>query len=461
MIRLPACSTVVMLHCLMAMAAIGVEPCATDLSLSDEATDEAMIGTSIAIDGDWAVVGAPLDTGNGWASGVAYVYRWEADAWLLDARLIADDGEIGDMFGVSVDIKGDRIIVGSWFDNDAGSNSGSAYIFDRTEGAGWEQAAKIVMPDAQAEDVFGRTVALGDEFCAVGAPLDDDQGQSSGSVVVFDRDSTGVWSFVAKLAHPGGGGGDQLGLSLTIDGDRILAGAPWSNDGRGEVHLWERFAAWTHVWMMTMETVGSPDDYFGFSVALDGDHMAVGTYRDDSFGLDAGSIWIMSKVFDGWAFEKYPPPNPQSGAMFGVSIDLSGDLLLAGAYYGEVDGLSTGTVDIMSLAGTQWVPAGSLEGNGLVAGAEFGWSVALDGDRALVGAPYQIPVGDLQAWSGLLVNCNCPADVTGDGQVGVDDILAVLEAYGSTCTSCEADLDGDGQVGVDDILLVIAGWASC
>ncbi|MCH2134325.1 MAG: FG-GAP repeat protein [Phycisphaerales bacterium] len=437
------------------------EPCEVELPLSGEATLDAMIGTAVSIDGDWAVVGAPLDTGNAWASGVIYVYEWIDAGWALHSRLVADDGDIGDMMGVSVDVLGDQIIAGAWFDNDAGSNSGAAYVFDYDSSLGWTQSAKLVMPGAAPEDAFGRTVALGADFCAIGAPLDDDQGPTSGSVCVFNRTGTGGWTFETKLLHPGGAAGDQLGLSLAVDGDRILSGAPWSNDGRGEIHLWERFGTWTHTWYMTMESVGAPSDYFGFSVAIDGDRMAAGTYRDDSYGEDAGSLWTMVRVFDGWAYTKHPPPTPQVGACFGVSLALSGERLLVGSYYGEVNGVSTGTVDVMGVTGTGWASMGSLVGTGLVAEAEFGWAVGLDGERALVGAPYQPSVGDLQAWDGIATGCGCPGDVDGDGSVGVNDLLAVLESWGDCPAPCDPDVDDNGVVNVDDVLLVIAGWNNC
>lgn len=437
-------------------------PCEVDIPLSDDATSEALIGTAIAMDGDWAVVGAPLDTGAFWASGVVHVYRWHSDAWVLHSRLQADDGDIGDMLGVSVDILGDTIIAGAWFDNDAGSNSGSAYVFSLNGQNEWVQTQKLVMPGAAPEDAFGRTVALGHDFCAVGAPLDDDQGSSSGSVVVFDRQQAGPWTFAAKLVHPGGASGDELGLSLIADGDRVLSGAPWSNQSRGEIHLWERLGDnWTHAWSMTNETVGEPDDYFGFSIDLEGNRMVAGCYRDDSYGTDAGSVWVMEQESDGWSSEKLPPIQSQAGAQYGVSVALSGDHLLVGARFDVISGVMTGSAYLLEREGLQWSLSEQLNGDLLAAEAEFGWAVAMTGSRAIVGAPYQPDTGYLKAWDGLESGCGCPGDVDGDGAVGVNDMLAVLEAWGECPSSCPADVTGDGQVGVDDVLYIIGVWETC
>ena len=443
-------------------AATASELCQVDLPLSNEATPEAMIGTSVAMDGAWLAVGAPLDTGLAWASGTVYVYQWTDGEWVLESRLMAEDGDIGDMLGVSVDLLGDTIIAGAWFDNDDGSNSGAAYVFQRDGAEGWSQIQKLVMPDAAPEDAFGRTVALGEDFCAVGAPLDDDQGSSSGSVVVFDRQGLNPWTYATKLLHPGGASGDELGLSLAVDGNRVLAGAPWSNLGRGEIHLWQRLGSnWTHDLHMTNGSIGSPDDYFGFSVALEGNRMAAGCYRDDTYGEDAGSIWIMEKVFDGWAFANYPPPEPQAGAQYGVSLALSGERLLVGARFGMVDSVMTGRAYLLGLEDFQWPLLETLDGEGLVAEAEFGWAVAMQSERAVVGSPYQPTIGDLDGWNGLINGCDCPGDVDGDGQVGVNDMLAVLDAWGDCPEPCDADVDDNGTVDVNDVLFIISMWALC
>ena len=96
---------------------------------------------------------------------------------------------------------------------------------------------------------------------------------------------------------------------------------------------------------------------------------------------------------------------------------------------------------------------GSLEG-------EFGWSVAVDGDYAIVGAPWNEPDGYAELFDGMTSNCDCLADVTGDGTVNVSDILAVIAAWG-TCEACATDINGDNFVDVSDLLTVISLWGDC
>ena len=108
-----------------------------------------------------------------------------------------------------------------------------------------------------------------------------------------------------------------------------------------------------------------------------------------------------------------------------------------------------------------WSLLEPLDGEGLEAEAEFGWALAIDEERAIIGAPYQPLIGYLQAWDGLLDGCDCAGDVDGDGLVGVNDMLAVLEAWGDCPAPCDADVDGDGIVGVDDVLFIISSWDIC
>jgi hypothetical protein len=418
----------------------------------------AMLGSAVAIDGDVAAVGAMLDSGVAWATGAVYVYRRNGGSWQQEARLTADDADWGDMLGVSVDVQGGTLVAGAWFNDAQGSNSGAAYVFERDGGGNWVFTQKLIDPAGGPEDFFGRTVALGPDYCAVGASLDDEQGMSSGSITVFDRSAGGSFDWSTKLLHPGGGEGDQLGLALAADGDRILGGAPWSDDGRGEIHVWERWGGvWTPVWSMT-NAMGNADDYFGFAVATENDRMAVGCYRDDTAATDAGSIWILEGAPAKWNITQHFAPSPLPGDQFGVSLSLSGDRLLVGSRFGSVGGIPAGRVDVFGRSGTGWSAADVLLPTVPVADAEFGWSVAAGGNHALIGAPQQPDRGDVVAFAGLTTACGCDADLSGDGVVGVDDLLAMLEAWGTTT---DGDINGDGTTGIDDLLLLIAAWGPC
>ena len=446
----------------VATGAVIAAPCAMNVEVPGDLGFEAMLGSAVAIDGSLMAVGAPLETGLAWATGAVYVYRLHDGAWVHEARLIAEDAGWGDMLGVDVDIQDGVIVAGAWFNDAFGRNSGAGYVFTRDAVGDWSAPQKLLPPDPGVEDAFGRTVAFGDGFCAVGAPLDDDQGASSGSIHVFDRDADGNWTHAAKIVQPSLAEGHQLGLGLAADGNRILAGAPWAHEGRGEIVLWSCVGSiWSQEWFMSMETTGSPEDYFGFAVSVNGDRMAAGCYRDDTSEVDAGSVWILDRVFDGWVGARLDPPEPQSDAQFGVSVSLSGDFLVVGSRYAQVEGVNGGRIDVMKHVGgdVEWKPIATMSQPVPAAESEFGWAVDVQGDIVVTGALYQPDSGAVYAWSGLLDPCGCQGDLDGDGDVGVNDLLAVLEGWSGG--GSQGDVDGDGQTGVDDLLLLISVWGPC
>ncbi len=142
-------------------------------------------GSSVSLSASLAVVGAPRDNEAGDGSGSAYVFRWNGSAWVEEQKLTASDAAEGDAFGRSVSISGPRIVVGAYSDDDAGSDSGAAYLY-RFDGAQWVEQYKLTASDAEASDVFGRSVSISGDIALVGAPGNDDAGSGSGSGYVYD-----------------------------------------------------------------------------------------------------------------------------------------------------------------------------------------------------------------------------------------------------------------------------------
>lgn len=150
-------------------------------------------GQSVAASGDSVVVGAPSDDDRGSNAGAAIVFARHpfSNDWEQQAKLLADDGDGNDQFGISVAIDGDRAAVGAYWEGTFGSNEGAAYIFDRDGNGDWAQAQKLVMADRSVGDWFGNSVGLSGAVAIVGVPNDDDLGDRSGSACVFERLSTG------------------------------------------------------------------------------------------------------------------------------------------------------------------------------------------------------------------------------------------------------------------------------
>ena len=172
----------------------------TKLTASDAAAGDFFGGrtsNSIAASGDTAVVGAYLDDDAGTSSGSAYIFVRAGASWSEQAKLTASDAAARDLFGQAVSIDGDTVVVGSFFDDDAGSHSGSAYIFSRSVDT-WRQQAKLTTIDPAEADQFGSSVSVNGDAAVVGAPFDDDLGGDSGSAYVFRRVGAN-WIQEAKL----------------------------------------------------------------------------------------------------------------------------------------------------------------------------------------------------------------------------------------------------------------------
>ena len=367
---------------LTAVMILALTQCPADVDLPPVAPG-GYTGASVAIDGDLAVIGAPLGTGNDWATGVVLVYRNINGTWTREAELAASDGLVGNMMGVSVDVSEDRVVAGAWFEDSLGTDSGAAYVFLHADGA-WTQEAKLKASDPGANDIFGRTVAIDGSTIVIGAPLDDDQGASTGSAYVFERGESG-WSQVQKLLGTPVLGSDQFGLGLDLNGDDLAIGSPWADNGMGLAHVFKRTKGnYQHVASLS-DDAGSAEDFFGFELAIDHQRVVIGAYRDDDAGLDSGRVTVFEESSGTWTAVQtlLPEGDDIIEDQFGVSVALDGELLLIGSRFGG-DGEGAATSYLL-LDDNSWVRNHHIVPPDPQLAAEFGWAVAIDGDRALIG----------------------------------------------------------------------------
>ena len=144
-------------------------------------------------------------------------------------KLLADDGAAGDWFGLRVAVSGDTAIISADQDDDKGTDSGSAYVFIRAVDGTWSQQAKLTADDGVAEDYFGHGVSASGNTAVISAYGDDDKGTDSGSAYVFVR-ANGTWSQQAKLTADDGAAGDWFGRGVAVSGDTVFIGAPLDGD---------------------------------------------------------------------------------------------------------------------------------------------------------------------------------------------------------------------------------------
>jgi FG-GAP repeat protein/collagen triple helix repeat protein len=327
-------------------------------------------------------------------------YPVVVDPWIQEAKLTASDGAVVDHFGHSVALSGDTIVVGAIFD-DAGANAdqGSAYVFTRNGGV-WSPQAKLVASDGAAGDEFGSSVAISGDTVVVGAPLDDvDIVANQGSAYVFTRTGS-IWSQQAKLtANPRGIADIQFAFSVALEGDTVIAGAPRdlvNFQFQGSAYVFTRGgSSWTQQAQL-IPSDAALHDFFGVSVALSGDTIAVGAYLDDvGANVNQGSAYVFTGGGGIWnqqakltASDGAPVDNNGNSDFFGYRIAVSGDTVVVGAPNDDVGThADQGSAYVFTRTGGVWSQQAKLLANDGAAGDGFGFSVALNDDTIAVGSP--------------------------------------------------------------------------
>jgi hypothetical protein len=408
---------------------------------SDAAAND-QLGTSIAIDGDTMVTGAYGDDSY---RGAAYVFTRIGEGWAEQAKLVAADGAANDLFGASVGVNGDTIVVGAWGDD---SNQGSAYVFTRS-GTVWTQQAKLTAADGSAGDRFGWSVGLDGDAAVVGATLDDVSGATNhGSAYVFVRNGA-AWTQQAQLVASDGAANDQLGISVAISGDTVIAGAygvaiDGTYDGAAYVftragNLWSEEAK-------LLSPIDRDEASFGQSVAIDGDTVVVGApeiYGGNHDVSAPGFAVVFTRTGGGWSTG--PTLTASDGVNhdhFGLSVGLSGGAIAVGAEFKSIGGAGQqGAVYLFASAGGSWTEQARLDALDGGGGDALGFSVAISGRTIVAGAPYQ-PVAGQNSQGGAYAfvfaegqpTANAGADQALIGCIGCFTTV-VLDGSGSTAPS--------------------------
>jgi hypothetical protein len=298
------------------------------LTASDEAWNDDF-GTSVALSGDTAVVGAPFDDDAGSASGSAYVFVRSGTRWSQQQKLTASDAAPNDDFGLAVAVSGDTAVVGAIGDDDAGRDSGAAYVFVRS-GTRWRQQQKLTASDAASSDLFGNSVAVSGDTAVVGARGDDDAGGvNSGAAYVFVRSGT-RWSQQQKLTASDAAPNDDFGLAVALSGDTAVVGAE-NNSAYVFVRSGTR---WSEQQKLTAsDAAAGAGGFFGNSVAVSGDTAVVGAYADVDAGGDSGAAYVFVRSGTRWSEQqKLTASDAAAGIRFGNSVAVSGDTAVVGAY---------------------------------------------------------------------------------------------------------------------------------
>ena len=272
----------------------------TKLTASDGALFDSF-GSAVAVNGDVAVIGAQGDDDGGSASGSVYVFRYDGTFWNEEAKLTASDAAGIDLFGSTVALDGDVAVIGSPGDDDDGSGSGSIYVF-RFDGSSWNEEAKLTASDASAGDSFGHDVSISGSRIVTGARADDAAALNAGSAYVFEYDGTS-WNEEAKLIASDADFGDNFGFSVSIASNAILVGSFVDDDtgfNSGSAYVF-RFdgTSWSQEAKLNASD-GAAGDQFGISVSNCRDLAVIGSHQDDDAGSGSGSAYVFAYDGTSW-----------------------------------------------------------------------------------------------------------------------------------------------------------------
>ncbi|MCI0365874.1 MAG: hypothetical protein L0219_18600 [Phycisphaerales bacterium] len=335
------------------------------------------VGAGVAMSGDVAVTG----TGS-----QVFVLQRVGSTWVQQQTVLPTDFPAFG-YGLSVGLRQDVMVVGARYDDDNGTQSGSAYVL-RFNGKEWAQEAKLVAFDGAADDEFGTSVSVWGDAAVIGAPGDDTTGiVDHGAAYVF-RFNGDEWMLEQKLTPSDPATDDRFGQSLAMwDGEVVIGSAgddvgAMTNAGSVTAFGFDGTAWVEQQTMVPLEH--SAHDFFGASVAMEADQLVVGMPGDDP----GGSAWVFEKGIGGWSQEAKLTAFEELLGGFGRSAAVSGDRIVIGAPETSMSGYH-GTAHVFRKIGGSWTGNCNLHPVGpsdpILEGV--GESVGISGEVAMVGAP--------------------------------------------------------------------------
>jgi len=425
-------------------------------------------GASVGISGDYAVIGAVYNDDAGSNSGSAYIFKPVGSYWVYDDKLTSSDAYTQQNFGRSVCIDGDYAIVGATGD---GTTPGAAYIFKKL-GGGWSQLGILTASDGVGGDNFGWSVSIDGDRAVVGAHFDDNvRGTDAGSVYYYEGPGGGwaTMTEMVKLWAPDGIGSDQLGFSVSISGDYIIAGASFQDaviyqPDCGAAYIFDRDPD-TWIWAYQDKLIASDasaGDALGYSVAIDANYAIIGAIGDDEPGGQEGSAYVFKRSGTTWTEQaKLLASDKAPNDRFGWTVGISGDYAVIGAPFKDANGVGY----IFRRSGTTWTELTRLSAVDGAAGDMFGTSVAIDSDAgwAIAGANGKNVGADMMGAAYVFEHI-CPlADLSGDCYVSYEDLKAFCDAWLDTgcgaLTDCPANFDATNDtVDFIDYSILVDQW---
>lgn len=436
--------------------------------LPDGGDNQSNFGYATSIAGDVAVVGQwRRDSVEYLDSGKAFVYEFDGANWVLSAELTIAAVENSEHFGTAVATDGTTVVVGAPYRKiDGVSQAGMAFVY-RDLGSGWELVASLRAPTVHPGDLFGDSVDVQGNIVVVGAYGDRlDADSEAGAVFVFTDAGSGFQQ-TAHLQVETASYRAHVGQSVAIDDGVLVAGADDEEGGSGNnggaAYVWVYDDGWQLIQRLVPHDPQTFKD-FGWSVDVRDGTIVVGDPDHSVTGASSGGQAYIYRPDGGgfWTLEAaITPSGVASSDSFAFSVSLAdANTLLAGAHNDDDAGSQSGSAFVFRHDGSSWVQTGPFRGSDTVLGDDFGFAVAADGDRAIIGV-----IGDDDhaplSGSAYIFDLGCEAvcvpDFTGDSILDFFDVLDFLQAFADMDPS--ADLAADGVFDFFDVAAFLQAFA--
>ncbi len=352
-------------------------------------------GDSVAMDGDHIVIGANDENSTSDGAGSVYVFKIGLDGSVYEiAKLQAENTESDDKFGDTVAIDGDYIVVGASEEDTTADDAGRAYVFKIGAGS-VEQIAKLQADDPEAQDGFGISVAIDGEYIIVGAAEEDTTATDAGSAYLFKIIADDNIDQVRKVQAADAENSDYFGISVAADGGYVVVGASFEDTtaaDAGSVYLF-KIGAGDSLEQIAKVQAGDAesDDYFGDTVAIDGKYIVVGVAEEDTTAQAAGSAYVFKIAEDDFVIEiaKLQADDAEADDRFGIAVAIDGEYIIIGARYEDSTVFAAGSAylfqrtsddSIVQIEKSQAFDAANRD--------NFGGAVAISGDHIVITAPY-------------------------------------------------------------------------
>ncbi len=424
------------------------QECDPTVSQTIPGSHEEVLGSSIELMGDKAIIGAYAGVANGIDTGVAYLYAFDGEQWIETDRFVPPHGASEDWFGLYIAADQDRMLIGSVGHDDGGSNVGAVYAYTLIDGR-WEYEQKLSPIYAVVDGGFG-VVDIEGSRAVIGAPGHLFAGPV-GSVTAFEYGNE-QWDAMQIITPTDAQPGDLFGVSVSFAGDRLIIGASknfdetqWSSAGSAYIYKFNG-EEWLEQAKLVPADLFAPSD-FGRAVWIKGDRAVVGAPGANN-GI--GRVYCYQLIAGQWIEQQIIEPESQEiNTFFGIGLSIDDDVMVVAKGGGVSD-----EAYIYRRVNNRWEPAGALESN---ENGQFGVVLDVQDDTAmLISLSKPENNGSVVVYN---LGCSpCPADFTGDGILNSNDVAAFLDAYGDQ--DLISDFNNDGVLNFFDVSAFLAEFAA-